>query len=748
MLKRVWLVLGIVVLVIIAYVGGILLGLYGEHRETGEITELPVPAKLIASRSQIQKATALRQGVAEPKQILFGDLHVHTTFSTDAFQTSLPMMQGEGAHPPADACDFARFCSALDFWSINDHAEGLTPQRWRETKDAIRQCNAVAGDPDNPDVVAFLGWEWTQVGATPDVHYGHKNVMFRDLGDDQVPTRPIAAAGPVRQALSDVPVRARLWPPLLDFPNRQQYYDFDRFIREVIAVPECAAGVDVRELPESCVDSAATPRDLYGKLTQWGFDTIVIPHGTCWGMYTPPGSTWDKQLGAAQNDPEKQMLIEVFSGHGNSEEYRDWRAVVAHDDGTFSCPEPSDNYLPACWRAGEIIRERCEAAGNSKAECDERAAEARLNHANAGVAGWHTVPGVRVEDWLDAGQCQDCFLPAFNYRPGGSVQYTLAIKNFDDPKDPRRFRFGFIGSSDNHTARPGTGYKEVARGSMSDGRGPRDEKWYQRVRMDTGEPLPNSVPFDVTTTTLRGFQLVELERQASFFLTGGLVAVHAAGRSREAIWDALKRKEVYGTSGGRILLWFDLVNAPGPGGDGTVPMGSEIEISSNPRFEVRAVAAFQQEPGCPDYSVDALSPERLEHLCRGECYNPSNDRKRITRIEVVRIRPQLSPEEPVGELIEDPWRTFECPPDPHGCKVSFEDPEFSKAGRDSVYYVRAIEEPSPAINATSLRCRYDEKGECVEVDPCWGDYRTDPSDDCLAQHEGRAWSSPIFVDFR
>jgi hypothetical protein len=163
---------------------------------------------------------------------------------------------------------------------------------------------------------------------------------------------------------------------------------------------------------------------------------------------------------------------------------------------------------------------------------------------------------------------------------------------------------------------------------------------------------------------------------------------------------------------------------------------------------VRAVAAFQQEPGCPDYSVDALSPERLEHLCRGECYNPSNDRKRITRIEVVRIRPQLSPEEPVGELIEDPWRTFECPPDPHGCKVSFEDPEFSKAGRDSVYYVRAIEEPSPAINATSLRCRYDEKGECVEVDPCWGDYRTDPSDDCLAQHEGRAWSSPIFVDFR
>ena len=42
------------------------------------------------------------------KQIFFGDLHVHTTFSQDAFFFSLPMLQGEGAHPPADACNFAR----------------------------------------------------------------------------------------------------------------------------------------------------------------------------------------------------------------------------------------------------------------------------------------------------------------------------------------------------------------------------------------------------------------------------------------------------------------------------------------------------------------------------------------------------------------------------------------------------------------------------------------------------------------
>jgi hypothetical protein len=734
--------IGAIALVAGLGVGLIVSGLLGDHQGPGEIVKTPIPPEIVSARAATQKSAATAIGVGAEKQILFGDLHVHTTFSPDAFQTSLPLLQGDGAHPPADACDFARFCSALDFWSITDHAEGITEAHWKETKDAIRQCNAVAGEPANPDVVAFLGWEWTQIGPTRETHYGHKNVIFRDLGDDQVPARPIASAGLARNLFASRGTLARILPPLLDFRHREEYFDFDYFAREVSAQPPCQEGVPTRELPTSCSETAATPADLFAKLDEWGFDALVIPHGTTWGFYTPPGSSWDKQLVGAQHDPTRQTLIEIYSGHGNSEEYRHWREVQLASDGSASCPEPNDDYLPSCWRAGEIIRARCDAAGLPAEECEQRGADARQNYVNANISGHRTVPGAETADWLDSGQCKDCFLPSFNFRPKSSVQYIEALTNFDDPNDPRRFRLGFIASSDVHSARPGTGFKEFGRLANTEARGPVDSRWQRTLLGRTVEPEPKSVPFTPGSGP-QGFGLLEFERQASFFLTGGLAAAHSTGRDRESIWDALQRREVYGTSGDRILLWFDLLN--GPGG-ARVPMGGEVKLNDAPSFEVRAVGALRQAPGCPDSSARALGPERLERLCREECYNPTDERKLITRIEVVRIRPQVTPGEDVGELIEDPWLVHACPADPAGCTFRFEDPDHATAGRDALYYVRAVEEASKAVNAANLRCAYDGDGNCVSVRPCWGDYRTDDGDDCLAETEERAWSSPIYVD--
>ncbi len=715
-------------------------GWLGTPESPGEITERRLPESWLEQREASQRQA--REAIApdDGKSILFGDFHVHTTFSVDAFFTSIPTMQGEGAHPIADACDFARYCSGLDFWSINDHAESLTPRRWQETVDAIRQCNDVAGDPSDPDMVSFLGWEWTQVGREPADHYGHKNVVLADTEDDRIPTRPIASLSMSSQAMAAPPVWGMGIMAVVSGGGRM--YDLARHMQDRAAVPACAEGVPAPQLPADCLESTRTPAELFRKLSEWGHRSIVIPHGTTWGFYTPPGSTWDKQLTKAMHDPRRQTLIEVFSGHGNSEEYRDWRGVDLAN-GTATCPQPSDDYLPTCWRAGEIIRERCLAADLGAEECEKRAVEARrIAAAHSGQAHL-TVPAAEATDWLDSGQCQDCFQPAFNYRPGGSVQYITALTNFDDPEKPRRFRFGFMASSDNHTARPGTGYKEYDRREMTEATGPRDARARDFIRRDVGEPEPRAKPFDVDSYRGLAFNLLEAERQSSFFLTGGLVAVHSHAKNRRAIWQALDRREVYGTSGPRILLWFDLLTGESP-----QPMGSAVELDQNPTFRVRAVGSFEQKPGCPEHALQSLSSERLDHLCRGECYNPSDTRRKITRVEVVRIRPQVRAGEPIAPLIEDPWKTLTCSGDAAGCEVTFDDPEFSASGRDTVYYARAIEEPGMAVNAANLRCQYDDQGRCVKVAPCYGDYRTDYQDDCLAETEERAWSSPIFVDYK
>jgi len=223
---------------------------------------------------------------------------------------------------------------------------------------------------------------------------------------------------------------------------------------------------------------------------------------------------------------------------------------------------------------------------------------------------------------------------------------------------------------------------------------------------------------------------------------GGLVAVHAAGRDRRSIWNALRRREVYGTSGPRILLWFDLLNGP----EGRVPMGSGAALAEPPRFEVRAVGARVQRPGCPAESLSGLSRERLERLCRGECHNPGDERRKIVAIDVVRIRPQQRSGEDVAALIDDPWRRFPCRPDPAGCRIRFEDPEFPASGRAATYYVRAIQEETPAVNGANLRAVRDAQGRVVATVPCFGGYKTEADDDCLAPVNERAFSSPIFVE--
>ena len=176
-------------------------------------------------------------------------------------------------------------------------------------------------------------------------------------------------------------------------------------------------------------------------------------------------------------------------------------------------------------------------------------------------------------------------------------------------------------------------------------------------------------------------------------------------------------------------------------------MGSSVNLKENPKFRVKAVGAFEQNAGCPDYISTNITEEEIEKICKNECYNPSDTRKNISRIEVVKITPQISEEEKINDLIIDSWKTFDCKPNQQGCEVEFTDEGFTTLSRDSIYYVRAIQEPSPVVNGGNLRCTYNDKGECIKVNICYGDSRTDKEDDCLSLSEERAWSSPIYVNF-
>lgn len=701
----------------------------GKLQSDGEITAIPLGRSALAARDAVQSAIADEVET----RVLFGDLHVHSTLSVDAFQWSLPLMGGEGVHPPADACDFARFCSQLDFYALTDHAEALTPRTWDMVRESIRECNAVDAEAEQPDLVAFTGFEWTQIGTTPEGHFGHRNVIFKNTDDTQLPSRPIAAPGLASQAFSDLQtIRSNLRIPFVAFPNQQPYLDVTAHVREIARLSSCPQEGASPDLPVDCREIAETPEALFRKLDEWSFDAMVIPHGTTWGFYTPPGYEYDKQLQAKHDNPKWQQLIEVFSGHGNSEEYRSFRAAERTEAGLV-CPEPSDGYEPCCWRAGEIVRGRC--ADPLSEECDSHVKAARENYLRVGVAGHLTLPGTETTDWGNCGQCTDCFQPSFEYRPGGSVQYLLARGSFEDSETPRHSTLGFIASSDNHAARPGTGYKELARRKMTEARGASTAAWQELL---FGDPEKTSESVSLTPEAVFArppFRRVWLERQASFFLTGGLVAVHAKERSRDAIWQALFDREVYGTSGDRILLWFDLINT----GGGRAPMGSQLEFDGVPKFRVRAAGAFEQLPGCSAEVMEALGSERIDRICAGECYHPSDERRQISRVEVVRISRQMSEAEAVEDLIEDPWLTIPCPADEEVCEVEFEDPWYRSAGREVVYYVRAIQEPTPAVNAGQLRCNGDE---CT---PCYGDYRVSFDDDCLSMDQERAWSSPIYL---
>ena len=262
------------------------------------------------------------------------------------------------------------------------------------------------------------------------------------------------------------------------------------------------------------------------------------------------------------------------------------------------------------------------------------------------------------------------------------------------------FKFGLSGSTDTHNAIAGGVQEADYPGHLGNG----DSSALQRVRFSEENP------------------------GNAYNNPGGLIGVWAEENSRDAIFDALQRREVFGTSGPRITPRFfggwgfdaaicDQADPAVAAYEEGVPMGSDLPAPAGdaPVFLVAAAAdaGSARFPGTP--------LQRLQ-VIKGWADEEGNHHQRV--FDVAGNAANGADVDPLT-----------CAPRGEGyaqlCTV-WRDPQFNSA-EHAVYYLRAVENPS---------CRYSAR-QCLQLP---GSER--PAD-CIqpvfsAVIQERAWSSPIW----
>jgi hypothetical protein len=220
---------------------------------------------------------------------------------------------------------------------------------------------------------------------------------------------------------------------------------------------------------------------------------------------------------------------------------------------------------------------------------------------------------------------------------------------------------------------------------------------------------------------------------------GGLAGVWAEENSRDALFEAMRRRETWGTSGPRIVVrFFGGFELPGDlcdrsdlvarGYASGVPMGADLRPPARggageaPAFAVLA----QRDPGVPGHAGTPLQ-----------------------RVQIVKVfeRDGRAHEE-VHEVAGDPANGASvdlesCAPVGPGfdslCAV-WRDPDFDSA-RHALYYARVVENPSCRWTAFACRARGVDCTDRASVTPGL-EACCDPAVPRTLQE--RAWTSPIW----
>ncbi|MEE3326157.1 MAG: DUF3604 domain-containing protein [Myxococcota bacterium] len=288
------------------------------------------------------------------------------------------------------------------------------------------------------------------------------------------------------------------------------------------------------------------------------------------------------------------------------------------------------------------------------------------------------------------------------------------------------YKFGFVAASDTHT------------GAISDD----ESNFFSKIGiLDSTPELRGSVPLPLWQSAIYGVlapQLaMEVEGEAysqtpvTTFGASGVAGVWAEENTREAIYDAFRRKETFATSGPRIRvrlfagpgldqLSFTDPNAIAAAYQMGVPMGGELQVeetSDPPSFLAWATgdplsAPLQRLQVVKGWADGTETHEEIYDVaCAGGASpDPNTHRCPDNQARVDLSDCSISADTGSGEL-----------------KAVWHDPDFDPSQR-AFYYVRALENPT---------CRWST----------WDALRAGvpPRPDFPTSIQERAWSSPIWI---
>ena len=343
----------------------------------------------------------------------------------------------------------------------------------------------------------------------------------------------------------------------------------------------------------------------------------------------------------------------------------------------------------------EVLQEIIQTKGNSETHPgispnDEFAGD-------LGVAGWEYGNLTLTDKPLSREMMPSNYLRAGLER-GLELEATLGVNPF---------KFGFVGSTDVHNSL--TAVEEDNFFGKLPIQEPSSERWKHVSKEGFGKT-----------------------RYTWHYLAAGYAAVWATENTREALWDAMQRKEVYGTSGTRMTLRFfggwdfqpadarsryvaDLGYSKG------VPMGGDLSrapAGKAPTFLVAAVKdpmfgnldRIQVIKGW--LGKDGKAQERVYDVAWGDA-----DRRKPGRDGKL---------PPVGNTVDVATATWTNTIGDPELTAVWTDPDFDPTVR-AFYYARVIEIPTPRWTA------YDQVRFGIQMAP----------EVPMTQQE-RAWSSPIW----